>query len=125
MAQSIYKQSGTDFIPVHSLNEEVFNRMKALAARLSLIVNFNWVTMSWSDGLHSPIVQLWEKRPVWRSGVDDYGEDYACWVGKDQNNWGGWGILDTRIIRQDPVLASLPQETNFSDFILKKVIQNG
>ena len=125
MIQSIPKQSETDFIPVYSLNEEVFNRMKALAARLSLVVNFNWMTMSWSDGLHSPVVQLWEKRPVWRSGIDDYGEDYAGWVGKDQNNWGGWGILDARIIRQDSVLASLPQETNFSDFILKKVIQNG
>lgn len=104
-------------------DEVVIQEMKALAARLSLAIDFNYMTISWSEGLNSPIVQLWYHKPVWKTGIDDYGQDYACWSGQD--NWSGWGVIDSRAVRHSQVLATLPQETDFSKFMIKRAMKNG
>ena len=116
-----------DFAEEKSLTEEidqkVLKAMKTLASRLSLAIEFNYMTISWSEGLKSPLIQLWYHKPAWETGIDDYGEDYAGWKGK--NDWSGWGVLDSRMIKQDLVLSSLSQDTDFSKFMIKRTYKNG
>ena len=106
-------------------DQKVIKAMKVLAARLSLAIEFNYMTISWSEGLKGPLVQLWAHKPTWETRIDDFGEDYAGWKGKTETDWLNWGVLDARLIRQDSILANLPQDTDFSKFLIKRIYKNG
>lgn len=122
-------QTPEDFIEekvlTDNFDQKIIKAMKILAARLTSIINFHYMTLDWSAGLKAPVVKLWKFRPVWRFGVDDYGEDYAGWIGKTDADWSGWGMLETRILKHESVLNELSQDTDFSKFMIKRICNNG
>jgi len=122
-------QDPEDFIEEKILTDDsdqkIIKAMKALAARLSSVIEFHYMTLDWSAGIKAPVVKLWNFRPVWHKETDEYGEEHIGWIGETEVDWHGWGMLDTQMLRHESVLNELPQNTNFSKFFIKRVYNIG
>ena len=102
------------------LYKEITGEMKELANRLDVSLNFNYVTLSWSDSLNRPIVQLWYQKPTWKRGIDDTGYEYAGWSSSDEIGWTGWGVLDSGIFKGELSIVSLPETAKFWEYIIER-----
>ena len=53
--------------------------LKVLAARLAPTIYFNHLTMEWNDVINCPVVKLWENKPSYEHGWDDYDYEWEGW----------------------------------------------
>lgn len=98
-------------------HEQIIDSMKVLAARLSLAVYFRYLTVEWNEIRNAPIYKIWENKPTYRKGIDDYGYDWEAWNGgPDDETWigafSGKAITGTS-------LGALPKDTDWSSLIVE------
>ena len=86
--------------------------LKALAARLSLVINFNYLTVSWSMYLDAPIIHLWNNKPEWVIWTDEYGDSGQEW---EEDNWVA--VIDLGALNYP---FDIPKDTDFSKMIVKR-----
>ena len=89
-----------------------------LAGIFSMTFDFNYVTIQYSEGMKSPIVQLWKSRPQWTKKYEDYGDVYEGWLSNELINWNV--TFSVECLKGDYVLKNLGKEFNYKDYLITK-----
>lgn len=97
------------------MGNEIEN-LKVLAARLAPTIWFRYLTLDWCEITNSPRVKLWENKPTYDSGCDDYGYEWEGWQPEDKDE-----IFICMINAENLVgtsMGALPKDTDWSKMIV-------
>lgn len=100
------------------MNEELaLNCLKRICKDLSPLIWFRYITVEWNDFRGWPVVDLWEKRPVYKHGVDDYGEEWEGWQSQSSKK-SFIAMISTEFLMS--TLGACPKDLDWSKLIIDR-----
>jgi len=92
--------------------------LKALAARLAPTVWFRYLTLEWNEVFACPVAKLWNNKPKYEHGCDDYGYDWEGWQPTGDDDTFVCMINTEYLVGTS--MGALPRDTEWSKLIVGK-----
>lgn len=97
--------------------DQIQKLLVSFAKSMIPFIDFNYTTLSYSDGLKCPIIHFWKHKPFWERFVDEYGDVCEQWsCGKDFTWSACFSSKDLTI----KTLSDLPKDFIYKNYIVSK-----